>query len=105
MIEMFTRAAASTMLSVSYDLSTILSTNDPIVVTINKFTEVIHHYAIRGNYLVEFFPWMKHIPSSLAKWKQEAEKGYVHYTELFEGMFREVENRIVTCLPHLLSVI
>lgn len=85
------------MLSISYDLPTILSTNDPTVATINKFAELFLHYANPGNYFVELLPWMKHIPSFLAKWKKGAEKGYIHYTELWEGMFQEVENRIVTC--------
>jgi len=89
------------MLSVGYDLPTVLSTNDPTVAAVNKFTEVFLDYGNPGNYLVEFFPWMKNIPSSLAKWKREAEKGYIHYTEIWEGMFREVENRIVTCLLRL----
>jgi len=90
------------MLSIGYELPTVLSTNDPTVATINKFTEVLLRYVNPGNYLVELLPWMKNIPSSLAEWKREAEKGYIHYTEIWEDMFREVENRIVTCLPRFL---
>ena len=85
------------MLSVSYDLPTVLSTGDPTVATINKFTALVIHYANPKNYLVNLLPWMKHIPSFLAKWKKGAEKGYIHYTEIWDGMFRDVEDRIVTC--------
>jgi hypothetical protein len=67
------RASASTVLSVVYDLPTISSTNYPIVVKINEFADIGVDYANPGNYLVEFFTWMKYIPSSVAKWKRLAE--------------------------------
>jgi len=94
------RAAASTVLSVVYDLPTLSSVDDPTVARINKFTETGVDFANPGNYLVEFFPWMKHIPSSLANWKRVAEERSKEYSEMFVGMFREVEDRIVPCFIH-----
>ena len=52
-------------------------------------------YASPGNYLVEFFPWMLYIPSSLAKWKKEAREAYHYYAKIFEGMVHDVQHRIV----------
>jgi len=83
------------MLSILYDLPTISSAHEPTVTNIHKFTEVFIDYATPGRYFVELFPWMKYIPSSVAKWKREAEEGYKYYSKLFEDMFREVEHRIV----------
>ena len=83
------------MLSVVYDLPPILSTNDPTVAKINTFTQLIADYATTSNHLVEFFTWMKYVPSSISKWKREAEDGYKEYSEMFEKMFHDVENRIV----------
>ena len=53
-------------------------------------------YASPGNYLVEFFPWMLYIPESLARWKREANAGYRFFSEMFIGMFHDVEIRIVS---------
>ena len=54
-------------------------------------------YSLPGNYLVEFLTWMVYIPSSLAKWKRVAEKRNKEYSDMAMGLFRDVEDRIVTC--------
>ena len=78
-----------------YDLPGVLSTHDPIVLKISKFTDTLIDYASPGHYLVEFFPWMKHIPSSMAGWKRKAEQEFLEYSDVFGAMFRQVEDRIV----------
>jgi len=85
----------STVLSIVYDLPTVSSPDDPTVIKINQFIEGLIHYAVPGNYFVEFFPWMKYLPSSIAKWKKEAEEGYKEYSNMFLGLFHDVEKRIV----------
>ena len=45
--------------------------------------------------MVEFFTWMKYIPSSIAKWKRVAEERQKKYTAMFEAMFCDVDDRIV----------
>jgi len=45
--------------------------------------------------MVEFFPWMLYIPSSLAKWKREATEAHHYYSKLFAGMIHDVQHRIV----------
>ena len=90
----------STALSVVYDLPMVLSTDDPTVVKTNAFNDIFISYGNLGNYLVEFFPWMKYIPSSVAKWKRIAEEQHKEYSDMFVGLFREVEDRIVMPFIH-----
>ena len=92
------RASASTTLSIIYDLPTIPSIDHPILKDVNEFLDLLVKYANPGNYLVEFFTWMKYIPSILAKWKREAEEGYRVYSAQFMAMFLEVGHRIVRFL-------
>ena len=83
------------MLSITYDLPTILSTDHPTVREINTFVDIGIDYAVLGNYMVEFFTWMKYIPSSIANWKRVAEARHKKYSAMFEAMFCNVEDRIV----------
>ena len=83
------------MLSVVYDLPMIPSTDDPAAVEVNRFFDIVADYGEVGKYLVEFFTWMKYIPSSLASWKRLAEERHKEYSDIFVGLFREVEDRIV----------
>ena len=76
------------------------STDDPTAVKINEFLAFVVDYCQLGNYLVEFFTWMKYIPSSLASWKRLAEERNKEYFGIFEGLFREVEHRIVMTFTH-----
>ena len=89
------RAGASTMLSVLYGYPMVSSTDGSTVREINTFADIAVDYSLPGNYLVEFFTWMKYIPSSIAKWKRMAEERHQKYSAMFEAMFRDVEDRIV----------
>ena len=82
-------------LSVLYDHSMISSTDDPTIREVNTFTDIAGDYTLPGNYFVEFFTWMKYIPSSIAKWKRVAEERNKKYSAMFEAMFCGVEDRIV----------
>jgi hypothetical protein len=57
------RAAASMVLSVVYDQPTIKSEQDKNVKLINDFVQRLTRAAYPGAHLVEFFPWMRYIPS------------------------------------------
>ena len=89
------RSAASTMLSVIYDHPPVASINDPTLVEINHFIDTTVEYARPGQHLVEFFPWLRYLPSSIAKWKRDAEDGFKYYSQYFQDMFHDVEKRIV----------
>lgn len=56
------RASVSTVLSVIYGYPTVTS-EDRTVEIIDDFAERITLAAYPGTYLVEFFPWMRRIPS------------------------------------------
>ena len=60
------RAAASMVLSVVYDQPTIKPGQDHNVRLINDFVQRLTRAAYPGAHLVEFFPWMRYIPSRSA---------------------------------------
>jgi len=88
------RVTASAILSIVYDIPTVLSVNNPTITNVNRFMEHSADYGNPGNYLVEYFPWMLYFPSWLAKWKREAIGQCKFFSALFEGMFHDVENRM-----------
>ena len=51
-----------------------------------------------GGHLVEFFPILNHVPRSLAKWKREAEDFFISYSKVFEGMYTEIQARVVRAI-------
>ena len=59
----FKRHTSSIMLSVIYDLPPVESEDDPVVVAINEHVDRILFEVQAGSPLVEFFPWMKYVPS------------------------------------------
>ncbi|KAI9457948.1 cytochrome P450 [Lactarius psammicola] len=86
------RHASSIMLSINYDLPPINSEKDPVVVDIMGHVERLLHELQSGNRLVEFFTWMKYIPSRFAKWKRDTEYGYIQASLMFEGLLGKVED-------------
>jgi hypothetical protein len=59
----FRRTAASMIMSVVYDLPPIESDHDPNVSRIKEYMERVLATTAAGAHWVEFFPWMKYIPS------------------------------------------
>jgi hypothetical protein len=59
----FRRTAASVSLSVVYGYPTLTSDQDQIVRVINNFTARLFTAVNMGAYWVEFFPWMRYLPS------------------------------------------
>ena len=57
------RHAFSIMLSVNYHFPPLDSEDDPVVVGVVKHVERVLHEMQPGTRLVEFFPWMRYIPS------------------------------------------
>ena len=57
------RTAASVVMSVTYDTPPIVSELDSKVKAINDFVARLTRAALPGAHFVEFFPWMRHIPS------------------------------------------
>ena len=59
----FQRHATSIMLTVNYQFPPIDSENDPTIVGVAEFVERAAHEMMPGARLVEFFTWMRYIPS------------------------------------------
>jgi hypothetical protein len=57
------RASASMTLSAVYGYPTITSEQDQTVKMINDFSMRLTAAAYPGAHLVEFFPWLRHVPS------------------------------------------
>jgi hypothetical protein len=60
----FRRTAASSTLSIVYGHPTLTSEHDHIVRVINDFCARLFRAIAMGAHLVEFFPWLRHIPST-----------------------------------------
>ncbi|KAI9435080.1 cytochrome P450 [Lactarius indigo] len=88
------RAAASMIMSITYDHPPIASELDPGIKAINDFVARITRAAIPGAYWVESLPWMRYIPSRFAKWKREAEYWHEKDTAVFENLFNSVREKL-----------
>ena len=59
----FRRTTASLMMSVMYGCPPVVSEQDSGVRAVNEFLARLTRAALPGAHVVEFFPWMRHIPS------------------------------------------
>lgn len=58
----FKRLAASSIMAIIYDHQTIESEHDQAIEKIENFDDRLSQALTTGTYLVDIFPWMKHIP-------------------------------------------
>ncbi|KAI0306216.1 cytochrome P450 [Multifurca ochricompacta] len=86
----FQRHASSILLSVNYHHPPVQSEDDPIVVTLANHVRRLLHELEPGVRLVEYFPWLKHIPSRFAEWKRNALFYYNHDSLMFERLVKKV---------------
>ena len=66
------RATSSMMMTLVYDTHVLENENNPSVTQLNELEQRLTLAARPGTHLVEFFTWMKYLPSWMAKWKREA---------------------------------
>jgi hypothetical protein len=112
------RAGTSMIMSVTYDVPPIVSELDPGMKAINDFAARVTRAALPGSHFVEFFPWMRYIPSRwgvscdnepilnpipscsrLAQWKRDAEYWYQKDSATFEKLFNGVREKQVCPFP------
>ena len=79
----FKRLAASTIMSVVYDYPTIMSDHDHAIEGIEKYIDRITNALTIGSYLVDIFPWMKHIP----------ERSWLSFLRLFMNTEAKLDSR------------
>ena len=58
------RASASTIMSITYDYPTLASGQDKAVQDMDRLIHEVTR-AVIGTFLVESFPWMRHVPLRL----------------------------------------
>jgi cytochrome P450 len=58
----FTRVGASTVMAILYDYQTVASVHDKAIEDIERNIQFLTEATRIGSSLVEFFPWMLHIP-------------------------------------------
>ncbi|KAI0288698.1 cytochrome P450 [Russula brevipes] len=88
------RHASSIMLSINYHLPPTQSEEDPIVVRAANHARRVLHEIQPGVRLVEYFPWLRYVPSKFAKWKRDARHWFVEDSLWFERLFNKVTNDI-----------
>ncbi|KAI0074779.1 cytochrome P450 [Panus rudis PR-1116 ss-1] len=87
------RAVKSAVLAVSYATPPIASETDPVVKYIDDFMHRLEHAARPGEYLVEIFPILAHLPDWAARWKREGKKAHERDTMEFMGLYRDAVGR------------
>ncbi|KAL0579186.1 hypothetical protein V5O48_002808 [Marasmius crinis-equi] len=88
------RAASSLILSMVYNLPILKSSDDPAIERINQFVSRLTQAIYPGTYLVEYFPWMRHLPAFVSKWKRDAQMWYRRDTEFFRELYTGVKDRM-----------
>jgi hypothetical protein len=89
---------SSTIMSVVYDAPVLRSCQDPAIARVNDFIGRLVHAVNPGAHFVEYFTWMKYIPSAVARWKRDAEGWYEKDTIMFEGLYNDVHKHIVSAI-------
>lgn len=92
------------ILSVVYDHPVLTSEKHPSIARINNFVERLVRAAYPGAHFVEIFPWMRYLPSAVAKWKKDALEWYSKDSIMFESMYRTVQKRVVSLPVYPVSV-
>ncbi|KAJ7121823.1 cytochrome P450 [Mycena crocata] len=88
------RAACSMIRGVVYDKETIDSIHDPAIGYANEWIGRIVRNAYPGAHYADYFTWMKHLPSVVAKWKREALDWYAKDDAYWGTLYKEVEDKI-----------
>ena len=87
--------AASMVLGSVYGWKADDTSSDSVTEHINALTKEVSKAIIPGRYFVEFFPWMLHFPSWIAKWKRDGQAVFKKATRMFEGFIEGVETSVV----------
>jgi hypothetical protein len=107
------RHAWSIILSINYHLPPVESEADPVIVGIANHVLRGLHEIQPGNRLVEYFPWMRYIPSRcvcrviyrallivvayrFAKWKRDAQYWFTQDSLLYERLLNKVADDLVS---------
>ena len=121
----FQRHAWSIILSIGYHLPPVESEDDPVVLGIADHVQRGLYEMQPGSRLVEYFPWMRYIPSRyvvydcaiyrelikphrFAKWKRDAQNWFIQDTLRYERLLSKVADDLVRarcCVPQMKWII
>ena len=92
------RTTTSSILTAVYGWPRISGKDKPVVDRIHAHTARIASAVVPGRYLVDILPIMKHLPTSIAKWKREGLQWHEAETKMFEEFNQGVSDRMVRVL-------
>ncbi|KZV73540.1 cytochrome P450 [Peniophora sp. CONT] len=87
-------ASAGMMLRCLYDYSPASGENDARVRQVNRFAIRASGAAAPGAFWVEMMPWMRHIPSFIARWKRTVEGWNREDNKAFHSYFDLVQRSV-----------
>ena len=109
----FQRLSASTIMSILYDHSTVVSEHDQTLKKIDAYNLRLSKAETPGSYFVDIFPWMVHIPerswlpfyffivdtdtrpTRFARWKREGLRQFTEDYAMFKGLLNRVRVDLV----------
>ncbi|KAJ7610296.1 cytochrome P450 [Mycena polygramma] len=90
------QTTASSILAAVYAWPRKRSRDMTIINRIHAHTARIARAVVPGAFLVEVFPWMKWLPSWIAKWKRDGLKWHEEETKMFELLNGKVAEKMAT---------
>ncbi|KIJ64875.1 hypothetical protein HYDPIDRAFT_89456 [Hydnomerulius pinastri MD-312] len=88
------RATASLIMAVTYNLPPLKSETDTSIAHIRAHMDRLAYALYPGNFLVEIFPWMEHLPAFLAPWKKEAREWFRKDSDTFMALYKDTLDRM-----------
>lgn len=87
------RSTASNILTAVYGRERLTPKDKPLITRIHAHTARIAGAVVPGAYLVEIFPFMKHFPTWMAKWKKDGLDWYKRETDMFEKLCDDIDTQ------------
>ncbi|KAK0494628.1 cytochrome P450 [Armillaria luteobubalina] len=92
--DLFRESAALLVYTLTYGPSAGRSNAFAALPQINQFVQRLVTATYPGAHLVDFFPWMKHLPSFMTPWRREAEFYFGQDSKMFQSLYKNVESLI-----------
>ncbi|KAI0784068.1 cytochrome P450 [Abortiporus biennis] len=75
-------------LSILYGLPETPEEREYAMIKVKEFVDLLSYAGQPGNYLVQYFQWMKYIPRGIARWKDELMACYEGTSTFFQLMYK-----------------
>lgn len=74
------------------------SINDPAARDLIELTSYLVRAGTVDGFLVEFLPFLQHLPAAIAPWKAEALRAAPRFSKRFQGLYAVVQARVVSAV-------